>query len=365
MDVELFEQASQFSEVGAGVVVAPNAARMLRRMGCAEALDALGSRWTDTGFCRPDGEIVSPILLPGDDGLPLDCFGLHRADLLEMLLDGIPIERLHPGHRCVGFDQNDGVATVHFENGATTTADVVVGADGIHSALQRFVVEPAKPVHSGVTASRGTLLSHAITWPPGRVRLWMGEGKHFLVFPIRNDEMVNYVGFVPTVEEMRESWSAPGDPKDLAEAFAGWDPTITEIIEHIDKVFTWGLYDREPLPRWTNGRLTLLGDAAHPMLPHQGQGANQAIEDAAALATLLDQHCDDPIAALTFYEQVRQARTAEIQRLSRTAGAKYDAKREEQQTRDQSLKQQAASRDWIFNYDAEAEALAATARSAL
>ena len=127
----------------------------------------------------------------------------------------------------------------------------------------------------------------------------MGEGKHFLVYPLRADQLITYVGFVPTTEEMRESWSAPGDPQDLAEAFAGWDRTIIEIIGQIRTTFTWGLYDREPLPRWTNGRLTLLGDAAHPMLPHQGQGANQAIEDAIALAALLEDLGDDVTGALT------------------------------------------------------------------
>ncbi len=362
-DVQLFEQAAKLAEVGAGVAVAPNAVRILRRLGCGAVVDRWGSRWTDTAFCRPDGVMLAPILATGQDGAPLDYFGMHRADLLAALLDGIPPERLHPGHRCVGFTQNDRAGTVHFANGASATADVVVGADGIHSALQQFVVAPAKPVHSGVSAFRGTIPSASIRWPSGRARMWVGEGKHFLVFPVRDNQLVNYVGFIPTKEAMRESWSAPGDPGALAEAFAGWDRTITHVIEQIEATSTWGLYDREPLARWTNGRLTLLGDAAHPMLPHQGQGANQAIEDAVALATLLEEYCHDPAAALFIYQRVRQARTAEIQRLSRVSGANYDATRERQGARDEWLQQQAASRAWIFNYDAEAEALAAAGRS--
>jgi salicylate hydroxylase len=358
-DVNLFEQAAKLAEVGAGVAIAPNAVRMLRRLGCGGAVDRWGSRWTDTGFCRPDGEVVMPMLEPGEDGRPLEFYGMHRADVLDMLLDGIPPERVHPGHRCVGFTQDDRHATVHFANGRSVTADVVVGADGIHSGLQPFVVPPATPIHSGVSASRGTIPSRSVGWPPGRARLWMGEGKHFLVFPVRNNELVNYVGFVPTKEERRESWSAPGDPRDLAEAFAGWDCSVVKVIEQIEATFTWGLYDREPLPRWTNGCLTLLGDAAHPMLPHQGQGANQAIEDAAALAALLDYYRDDPTTALFTYEQVRQARTADIQGLSRVSGANYDARRDA--ARDQELKEKVASRAWIYDYDAEAEALAAIA----
>jgi salicylate hydroxylase len=358
-DVQLFEQATKLSEVGAGVAVAPNAVRMLRRLGCGAAVARWGSRWTDTAFCRPDGAIVAPILPAGQGGLPLDFFGMHRADLLAALLDGIPPERVHPGQRCVDFAQDDRDATVHFADGTSVTADVVVGADGIHSALQRFVVAPASPVHSGVSAYRGLVPSAAIGWSAGRARLWMGEGKHFLVFPVRGNQLVNYVGFIPTTEAMRESWSAPGDPGDLAEAFAGWDPTITRVIEQIKATFTWGLYDREPLPRWTNGRLTLLGDAAHPMLPHQGQGANQAIEDAVALAAVLDECGDDPAAALSIYQRVRQARTANMQRLSRVSGANYDATIGRQGARDEWVRQQAASRASVFNYDAEAEALAA------
>ena len=109
------------------------------------------------------------------------------------------------------------------------------------------------------------------------MRNWLGPGKHFLVYPVRTGELINYVGFVQTDEEMKESWSAPGDPRALAAEFAGWDPRIEAIIAKVSKTFRWGLYDREPLATWTSGRLTLLGDAAHPMLPHGGQGANQAI----------------------------------------------------------------------------------------
>lgn len=358
-DADLFEQATKLAEVGAGVAVAPNGIRMLRRLGCGEAVDRWGSRWTDTGFCRPDGEVVSPMLLPAEHGEPLEYYGMHRADLLDMLLEGLSKDRVHPGHRCVGFVQDDRRATVQFENGNSVTADVVVAADGIHSALQPFVVAPANPIHSGSSAYRGTVPCGSIGWPAGKARLWMGEGKHFLAYPVRDNQLVCYVGFVPTKEAMRESWSAPGDPQDLADAFAGWDPAIAGIIEQIARTFTWGLYDREPLPRWTNGRLTLLGDAAHPMLPHQGQGANQAIEDAVALAALLEEYCNDPAAALNIYQRVRQARTAEIQRLSRVSGANYDATRGRQGARDEWVEQQAASRAWVFNYDAEAEALAA------
>ena len=117
--------------------------------------------------------------------------------------------------------------------------------------------------------------------------MWLGKGKHFLTFPVRAGRLINYVGFVPADEETKESWSAPGDPDVLRQEFAGWDPRIGSLLQQVQATFRWALYDREPLPIWTRGRLTLLGDAAHPMLPHLGQGANQAIEDGMALATIL------------------------------------------------------------------------------
>ena len=149
---------------------------------------------------------------------------------------------------------------------------------------------PSKPVFHGTISYRGLVPRERLPdWPMDRWQMWLGPAKHFLVFPVRHGTMVNYVGFVPADEEMKESWSAPGDPDVLRAEFEGWDPRIGAVLKQVDKRFRWALYDREPLPTWTKGRLTLLGDAAHPMLPHLGQGANQSIEDGMALATILSQ----------------------------------------------------------------------------
>ena len=157
--------------------------------------------------------------------------------------------------------------------------------------------------------------------------MWVGESKHFLVFPVRAGQLLNYVGFVQSGTSVRESWSATGDPAALAAHFAGWDPLIGEIIAAITgpggSGFQWGMYDRAPLPRWSSGRLTLLGDAAHPMLPHLGQGVNQALENAVALAELLGA-CASPAGvprALAVYEELRRDRTAQVQLGSRRNGA--------------------------------------------
>ena len=194
------------------------------------------------------------------------------------------------------------------------------------------------------------------------MRNWLGPGKHFLVYPVRAGDLINYVGFVQTDEEMKESWSAPGDPRTLAAEFAGWDPMIEAIIAQVSKTFRWGLYDREPLATWTRGRLTLLGDAAHPMLPHGGQGANQAIEDGVTLAAVLSR-ADRASAprALQVYEALRHERCARIQRNARVNGARYDAADANLDDRNRQLDATAWERAWIWNHDAEAEALKAAA----
>src|SRR5262245_4978058 len=157
------------------------------------------------------------------------------------------------------------------------------------------------------------MASPSVAWPQGAMRNWLGPGKHFLVYPVRAGELINYVGFVQTDEAMKESWSAPGDPRALAAEFAGWDRMIETVIAQVSKTFRWGLYDREPLATWTCRRLTLLGDAAHPMLPHGGQGANQAIEDGVTLAAVLSR-ADQASAprALQVYEALRRERCARI-----------------------------------------------------
>jgi len=192
--------------------------------------------------------------------------------------------------------------------------------------------------------------------------MWAGPSKHFLVFPVRHGEMVNYVGFVPTDEQMKESWSSPGDPEVLRKAFDGWDPRVGQVLGQVDKTFRWALYDREPLPTWSNGRLTLLGDAAHPMLPHLGQGANQAIEDGMALATILAQADEASVpAALLVYERLRRERVAEIQRGARQNGLRVDSEVADLKARDAELLAHAEFRKHLYSYDVVPAARAAAA----
>jgi salicylate hydroxylase len=352
IDVQVHEQARELTEVGAGVSLAPNGLRMLERLGVGEGIRRLGARYASAELRLPDGRAVRHE--PYQFSLPGQNIGIHRADLLALLAGQLPPGTVRTGHRCTGFSQDAGSATARFADGTTATADVVIGADGIHSVLQGFVVAPAEPVFSGVVAYRG-LVPCLEEYPAGAIRMWMGEGKHFLVFPVRAGQLLNYVGFVSSDTAVRESWSAPGDPVALAAHFTGWDPVIGQVIAAISgpggSGFQWGMYDRMPLPRWSSGRLTLLGDAAHPMLPHLGQGANQALEDAVALATLLGAS-GGPAGvprALAAYERLRRDRTARVQLGSRRQGAGYD-----------SSGSQLIDRRWIYEYDAWAEAAALT-----
>jgi salicylate hydroxylase len=213
-------------------------------------------------------------------------------------------------------------------------------------------------VFSGSVAYRGVLpLERIPDWPTNAWLMWLGKAKHFLTFPVRARRLINYVGFVPADEEMKESWSAPGDPNVLRREFSGWDTRIEQLLRHVEVTFRWALYDREPLPTWTRGRLTLLGDAAHPMLPHLGQGANQSIEDGMALATILDRadRTTAP-AALLAYEHLRRERVAQVQRGARENGLRYDSAYADLGIRDAEIKAHAAFRKRLYDHDVVPEA---------
>ena len=358
IDVTVFEQAPALGEIGAGVLVTPNGVRVLERLGLGEPLAELGATVGEGAtYYRMDGSPIAPIQTTDSQGWN-GMYGMHRADLLSILADALPAEVIRTGHRCNGFEQDGGKARVSFDNGVIAEADAVIAADGIHSVLQQHVTEPSEPVHSGSVAYRGLIPAERLpSWPQAISQLWMGEGKHFLVYPVRNGQLINYVGFVPSEEKTRESWSAPGDPVALAQAFKGWDPRVEELLEQVDTCFWWGLYDREPLSTWTDGRLALLGDAAHPMLPHLGQGANQAIEDAMALAVMLEGADISSVPqALAAYEQLRRKRTTEVQIGARANGLRYDSAYDDLEQRDAEIAASVTFRLWLYDYDAAKEA---------
>ena len=357
----VYEQASALGEVGAGVFLTPNSVRHLERIGLGPAVERWGARvGPNSHYFRHDGTPIAPVQVTDASGWNAT-FGMHRADLVDLLATALPPGIVHCGHRGIGFEQEGDIARVTFANGATAEADVVLAADGIHSELRPYVHPPSNPIFHGTISYRGLVpVERLPNWPMDRWQMWAGPSKHFLVFPVRHGQMVNYVGFVPADQEMNESWSAAGDPDVLRREFEGWDPRIGSVLEQVDKTFRWALYDREPLPTWTSGRLTLLGDAAHPMLPHLGQGANQAIEDGMALATILAEVDNSTVpAALAEYERLRRERVAQIQLGARQNGLRMDSTGADLAARDTELVAHANFRKHLYTYDVVPDAKAA------
>ncbi len=361
--VSVYEQASALGEVGAGVFLTPNSVRQLQRVGLGPSVEKWGALvGSGSRYFRHDGAPIAPVQVTDASGWNAT-FGMHRADLVEFLASALPPHVVHTGHRCTGFEQDGAVVRASFANGAIAEGDVVIAADGIHSELRPYVFPPSRPVFHGSVAYRGILAHERIPdWPIDCWLMWLGKGKHFLTFPVRAGKLINYVGFVPADKEMKESWSAPGDPDLLRREFAGWDPRIESLLSQVEVTFRWALYDREPLPTWTKGRLSLLGDAAHPMLPHLGQGANQSIEDGIALATILARADRETTpAALLAYDRLRRERVAQVQRGARESGLRYDSAYSDLGVRDAEIKAHAEFRKRLYSHDVVPEAQAAAA----
>jgi salicylate hydroxylase len=353
LDVTLHEQARALGEVGAGVYLTPNGVRHLERVGLGDAVARTGALVGERSrYYRHDGTEIAPVRVTDSNGWNAT-YGMHRADFVDFLADSLPEGIVNLGHRATSFQQDESGAQVTFENGDTIEADIVIGADGIHSTLRPYVWQESEPVYSGTSVYRGLVARELLEgWPKDEWYMWLGPGKHFLTFPVRSGELVNFVGFVPAEDLFRESWTAPGDPDQLRADFAGWDPRIGALLSHVDNTFRWALYDRDPLPTWTNGRLALLGDAAHAMLPHLGQGANQSIEDAAGLATILENADPRRIPeALAAYESLRRERVAEVQTGARQNGLRYDSRYDDLAVRDEEVRNHSEFRRNLYDYD--------------
>jgi salicylate hydroxylase len=318
----LYEQASELREIGAGVAVTPNAARLLRRLGVLDALLQTAVRleigWE---FRRwQDGTVLSAELLSTrcEQLYGEQTYTAHRADLVEALRRAVPAGTIRLGQRVTAIGVNGATATLTFADGEVAEADVVIGADGIHSVIRATLIEAVPPVHSGLSAFRALVPARdapEIARRPAQV-LWLGPDHHLVHYPVRAGELINLVAIVPAGDYTTESWTATATVEELLAEFAGWDPRLTSLIQAAATPGRWALLDRQPLRQWSHGPITLLGDAAHPMLPFFAQGAAQAIEDAATLARCLAEDPTDPSAALRRYESQRIPRTTRIQEVS-------------------------------------------------
>jgi salicylate hydroxylase len=365
IDFHVYEQAQRLSEVGAGVQLAPNATRLLQRLGLGDRLSAIAVAPQAIEMRRwDDGTLLQRTPL---GGLCRDRFGapyytLHRADLHSSLISLIPPERVHLGARCVAIEQTADTARLRLSDDSTVAATLVVGADGIHSIVREQLAAD-RPRYSGQTIYRGLVPADRVPYllAEPRVRLWFGPDQHCVCYPVSSGRQVSFGATVTAPDWQEESWSARGSVLDLAPAYAGWHEDVTRLIGAAEAVSRWALHDRENIDRLSSGRVAVIGDAAHPMLPFQAQGANQAIEDAAALAVCLTEAGQDGLAeALRGYERIRLPRTSRIQRQSRDNASTFHlADGDAQRRRDAAARTSSGldQHQWLFGYDAEQAAM--------
>lgn len=360
VDVTIFEQASRLGEVGAGVTVAPNAQRVLDRLGVLEKIRNVGAVPDGHGVYQDAmGNLVTDAAWE-DSNREYRNIGMYRPDLINALASEVDPQIIRLGHRLASVQTLDAGVRLTFENGTVEDFDAVIGADGIHSVVRRSVMQFPEPVYSGYIVYRGVVDASRLPDDWRMIsQVWMGNRRHFMAYPLQQRKLFNFVAGVPSDRPLHGPWSGPAEVDELAAEFAGddWDPRLHRFIESIEKTFWWGLFDHEPLTNWSHGPITLLGDAAHTMLPHQGQGVNQAIEDSMALAVFLgaaESPADIP-EAFRRYTSVRMQRTAILQHGSRRAGAMFDAQYEfaDLAKRDADLR---VGRDFrrsaVFDYDA-------------
>lgn len=371
-DVKVFEQAGALREVGAGVQISPNGNRALATLGVFEALKALS--------CNADGKEIRlwnsgqtwKLFDLGEEaearyGFPY--LTVFRPDLLQVLVDAVRAvkpDALHLGSRVADCSQEGEKVVVVLEDGTRVEGAALIGADGVHSRVRRSLWGESDAVFSGMMAWRGVIPMERLPAHMARpvATNWVGPGAHVVCYPLRGGKLMNFVATVGRSNWQVESWSTEGSREECEADFVGWHEDIQTMIANAPSLFKWALMGRPPMEAWTQGRITLLGDACHPTLPFLAQGAVMAIEDAVVLGRSFEAHAGDIPAALAAYEAARLDVTARKVRgasanterfhnpaLATPEGAQAYVDRE--WSREAILQRY----EWLFTYDVNAVAV--------
>jgi salicylate hydroxylase len=369
VDVEVYEQTARLEEVGAGIQISANGTRVLAALGLEEALKEIQVtplrkeirhwrtgqvwKWYDLGPSA-NQRYGSPHVL------------LHRSDLHDMLIKGVKSlkpDAIHLAKRCVDVRQSGGHVDLRFADGDAAQAAFVIGADGIHSQIRAHLFGLSRREFTGCVAWRAVVpMQRLSTQAEAMVSTnWLGPRGHVLHYPLRGGTLMNFLGIVERDDWQVESWTIEGTTSELANDFAGWHPRVQAIVQSIDRPFKWAVMVRAPMPKWSKGRVTLLGDACHPTLPFLGQGGVMAIEDAYVIAACLTKYHDEPTKAGERYEDIRRERTAAVVRKSHEN--RKQAFHPELADDDDAIRIMAENwqrllakerLDWLYTYDATA-----------
>jgi salicylate hydroxylase len=322
-EVRVYEAAPELKEIGAGVALGPNAMKALRALDLETRVRAIAFE-SQYGLLRNwrTGHIISRT--PRNARFGATSCTAHRADLLDALATGVPSEIVALGARCCSVETSSTGAVARFVDATEVEADIVVGADGIHSAVRASLFGPDAPRFTGKVCWRCVVPLDAIPGglPTTDSTTWLGPHGAVVVYLVRRGELVNVVAHYDCLNEawIEESWIRECDRAEVLENYRDWHESLLRLFSTSEKHYRWALYDRDPLPQWTKGRATILGDAAHPMLPYLGQGACQAMEDGVVLAAALDASPDDLSAGLQLYERARRPRASRVVLTARARG---------------------------------------------
>jgi 6-hydroxynicotinate 3-monooxygenase len=349
LNVQVYEQATQFTRLGAGIQIGCNAMKVMREWGLEPLLrrEAFYPRsWNNKQY--DTAEIMFDMVFgpTAEEKFGAPYLLGHRGDLHSALASAVPDGVIHLDHRLIGLEQRaDGSVELAFANGRTSRVDAVVASDGVHSFVKEALFGHDEPTFTGRIAYRTVFPASMLDgYPIDDCTKWWGPDRHIVIYYVKPDRSeVYFVTSQPEPDFKVESWSSTGDVRELRAAFAGFHPQVRHVLEACPSVNKWALFDRDPLPRWSKGNVTLLGDACHPMTPYMAQGAAMAIEDAAILSRCLKGVDRDGVAdAFRRFEATRKPRTSRVQLNSRT----------------NTWLKKAIDPSWVYGYDAWREPLA-------